>query len=304
MELQHRLKRNAQSLEQETDLILKKWRDEINYISPSLLPLVDQFIKSNKGGKKLRGFLVRLGYELQISNVKSPVKDEARQRRQMSNGQDILKIAAAYEIFHTSILAHDDIIDQSIERRGSPSLYQALGGNHYGISQAICLADAGFFLATRIISEADFPDKEKNMALALFSKTMVDTALGQMLDVNLGERGKGKGERNENTIQLINLLKTARYTIAGPLQLGAILAGLGPTSPRLRGIKEFGENLGIAFQIRDDILDGEVESVEQAQVEVLKYADQARSIIPKLTDNIRTRRLLSEIVDYMVERNK
>src|SRR5438445_661007 len=81
--------------------------------------------KSNAGGKGIRGVLVKIGY--QIAGGK--------------NKKAILDIASAYEIFHTSILAHDDIIDKSTQRRGEPSLYEALGGKHYGISQAICLAD-------------------------------------------------------------------------------------------------------------------------------------------------------------------
>lgn len=295
MDLQNKLKLNAQELEREIGLILKDWQSEVKEASANLLPLALEFIKSNKGGKKVRGFLVRLGYEIARSVILSETKDlkiKSRDSLQARNdNSQILKVAAAYEILHTSILAHDDIIDQSLIRRGAPSLYQALGGNHYGISQAICLADAGFFLAIKIISESEFKEKLKNQAVRLFSKTMVDTAVGQMMDVMLTQNEK-----------LINLLKTARYTISGPLQLGATLGGAG--EKLIRELGEFGENLGIAFQIKDDILDGEVESVDKAEAKALKYAFRAKRVIPKITSDAKMRKLFSEMVQYMVEREK
>lgn len=271
MNLKTILNSNARMLNKEEINILNDQRKKIQNISPDLASLFDEFIKANKGGKKIRGFLVRLGYELAGGRDK----------------ESILTPAAAYEIFHTSILAHDDIIDQSPTRRGRPSLYKSVG-----VEQAITLADAGFFLAMKIISESKFEEKLKNEALKMFSKTMIDTAIGQMLDIAHGDP------------QTVALLKTARYTIAGPLILGAILAGLGPTSPRLRRVWEFGENLGIAFQIRDDILDGEVESVDQAETKALEYTDKARMLIPELTDDAKMRKLLQDLADYLVERRK
>ena len=180
----------------ETDLqvtfILKQWREEVGKINKNLLPLVDTFINSNKGGKGIRGVLVRLGYEMASSKFKV-------QSLKLEN-REIYRVAAAYEILHTAILAHDDIMDQDTERRGQPSLYQALGGlahrslgegrEHYGISQAISLADAGFFLSTKIIADSKFEEGLKNQALSLFAKIMVDTAVGQMLDVSQESRVK------------------------------------------------------------------------------------------------------------------
>ncbi len=268
MDFEKFLKLEAKRIEEVEQEHLKIWYAWLSKKVPSLNSHARAFIAACKGGKKIRGALINLGYKIAGGNLKA-----------------ILDIAASYEIFHTSILAHDDVIDKSPTRRGKPSLYKRVG-----VDQAITLADAGFFLATKIISEANFPDKEKNEVLALFSKTMLDTAIGQMLDIAKGDA------------LTIMKLKTAQYTISAPLQLGALLAGADEKSIRKLGV--FGESLGIAFQIRDDILDGEVEVLEESEKAALKYKDQAKKIIPSLTKDPKMNTLLNQLAEYLVERKK
>lgn len=219
------LKTCASQVDSELSNYFKKWRIEASNVSNNLLPLIDEAIKACEGGKRLRGALVVFGYEFAGGK----------------NLTEILKPAAAFEIFQTAILAHDDVIDKSPLRRNKPTIYYALGANHYGLSQTICLGDIGFFQAYQIISESNFSAEIKNKALNSFSKTMLETALGQMLDV----------EGKEDPL-IITRFKTARYTLVGPLQLGAILAGA--DQKLLDLLKDFGDNLGVAFQIQDDIL--------------------------------------------------
>ncbi|MBI2334668.1 polyprenyl synthetase family protein [Candidatus Daviesbacteria bacterium] len=266
-------------MEKEIDRLLKKLRGEAAEISPTLLPLIDKFIESCKGGKRVRGKLVVLGYEIgkSTTDYRLPTTDYSGRRKT----EDILKVAASYEIMHAAILAHDDIIDQSPERRGKPSLYKSVG-----VEQAITLADLGFFLAIKIISESKFADKLKIKALQMFSQTMVETAIGQMLDI-----------AHANP-ELVAKLKTAKYTVSGPLQLGAILGGA--ELDLLDQLDQFGTNLGIAFQIRDDVLDGEAKSADKA----LKYTAVAKKIIPKISNDPKMIKLLERLVDYMVERSK
>lgn len=223
----------AKEINGELGTCLKVWSKEVAQISPKLIPLNRALVEACEGGKRIRGTLVKLGFELTGAQY----------------NPEILKPASACEIFHTAILAHDDIIDQSPTRRGKPTLHQALGGNHYGISQTICLGDIGFFLAQKLIAESKFPDKEKNAALISFTNTVLDTGLGEMLDVELPY---SKGKKTEKDVEAVFLLKTAHYTIVGPLQLGAILGG--GKEKLLQDIERFGESLGIAFQIQDDIL--------------------------------------------------
>lgn len=239
------LKTTAEEINQELDHFFKEWNKEVETVSPKLVDLNKHLVEASEGGKRLRGALVKLGYEM------GKEKSEGLRGVEGLGGLDkeILKAAAAFEIFQTAILAHDDIIDKSPTRRGKPTIYQALGGNHYGISQTICLGDIGYFLAVRLISQSNFPALRKSKAMSFFAQGMLETALGQMLDVELPYRDEPKEEVDALTIFR---LKTARYTIVGPLQLGAILGGAKQTL--LREIREFGESLGIAFQIQDDIL--------------------------------------------------
>lgn len=284
MDFKRYLNETAGRLDKEIQKILVSWEKKVVKISPKLHPLAKGFIKSCEGGKRLRGTLVRLGYELARDHLPGVGKIQASDHL----GGEALKVAAAYEILHTSLLVHDDIIDKSPIRRGQKSLYKALGGSYYGFSQAITLADFGFFLAIKIISESKFPDKEKNEALKLFSKTMVDTAIGQMLDIEHADP------------KLVAKLKTARYTISGPLKLGAILAGA--KLDQLVKLDKFGEDLGIAYQIRDDILDGE--ALETDGQMGVKYTIQAKAVIPKITKDKKLGRILTEMADFLVERNK
>lgn len=237
------LKISAEEINLELDNFFQKWSGEVSSISPKLLALNNTFIQANIGGKRLRGTLVKLGYEL--------ARDSTGRRDDLQNdklSKEILKPAIAYEIFQTAILAHDDIIDKSDLRRGMPTLWKSLGGDHYGISQTICLGDIGFFLADKLISESSFPEKEKNQAISFFTNSMLKTALGEMLDIEVPHLGQG----NEDDALTIFKLKTAFYTLTGPLQLGAVLAG--GDQGLLGKLGEFGEKLGVAFQIQDDIL--------------------------------------------------
>lgn len=272
----------ADAVDKELKLLLGQWRHEVGNIDSTLLPLVDKFIGSCYGGKRLRGVLAVLGYEIgKQSSVFS---------RQSS---DIFKIAASYEIFHTAILAHDDIMDKSLTRRDQPSLFQALGGDHRGVSLAITLADAGFFLATKIISESTFAKEWKNEALKYFSAVMLNTAMGQILDIEIGDS------------IIVAKYKTAKYTVSGPLVLGATLVGA--SQGLIRALEEFGENLGIAFQIQDDILDSEVDwlgGIKYAKKAAEQYKNKALKILPQLTKDEKMSKLLQQLAEYLVERNK
>lgn len=201
--------------------------------SPKLHKEQKLFAERLQGGKYIRGTMVKLGYHI-------------------AGGKDnssLIKIAAAFEILHASFLIHDDIIDKSTFRRGKLTLYKALGGEHYGVSQAICFGDLGFFLAAKLIAKSDFPRHIKSKAFTLFYEIAIDTIFGQMMDIKLSQPGQKKKEED---VLLIHAHKTAYYTISGPLMIGACVGGASDSI--LSRLHEFGENVGIAFQLYDDIL--------------------------------------------------
>lgn len=255
----------AKKIDGEVEKLLSDWLKQVKKISPKLLPLAVKFADVCFGGKRIRGVLVKLGYE--IVN--------------QSSEKEIYKIGAAIEILHTAILVHDDIIDRSPTRRDKPSLYKSVGK-----SRALTLGDLGFFLGLKIISESKFPEKEKNKALKLLLRVLVDTAFGQIMDIEKAD-----------PITTARL-KTAHYTIFGPLSLGALLAGAGANI--IKVFEEFGENLGIAFQIKDDILDGESGSMAQAT----KYVSLAKKLIPKVTTDKKMAKILFQLAEYLVQRSK
>ena len=206
MNFKQYLQNHKQSIDDEIISSLFSWQRDIDQKLPSLSSLAKLLLESNKGGKNLRGTLVCLGYDLFAKKYK----------------KDIYKVAAAYEILHTSLLIHDDVIDKSKLRRGSATVYQQLGGDHYGISQAVCLGDVGFFLATKMLSETTFPDSVKVHCLSQFSQIVLDTIGGQMLDIKFANKFSAVSQKN---VIKIAEMKTAQYTIIGPLLLGANLAG-------------------------------------------------------------------------------
>lgn len=225
---------SAEEINQELVSFLSAWlKISDKQTKTNLTPILKQFVKSVEGGKGLRGTLVKIGYQL----------TDARQTK------EILKAAMALELLHTALLIQDDIVDRSPLRRAKPTLYKTLGGNHYAVSQSFFLGNAGYFLANKLIADSRFDERRKIQALSVFSQIVIDTIIGEMLDIELS---LPKMQKREKDVLIIHKLKAASYTIIGPLTLGAILAGADEKT--LAAIKTYGENIGIAFQIQDDIL--------------------------------------------------
>ena len=173
------------------------------------------------------------------------------------SGQDALKAAAALEIIHSSLLIHDDIIDRDLLRRGEKTIfaqYQELAENenlkdsyHFGESQGICIADIGFFLAFKLLSELSVDSRTKNKILEIFVKDIVSVGLAQMQDIYLGYLSN---QPQELEVQRVHRYKTARYTFSLPFEIGARLAQLDDRA--IEKLSELGEYLGIIFQMKDD----------------------------------------------------
>ena len=227
------LKISSEEISQKLEYFFSQWDSYIQKSTPQITHLNHLFIDRVSGGKMIRGALVKLGYEL--------VTQEPN--------KEILKTSCAFEILHSALLIHDDLIDKSDIRRGKSTIHTILGNNHYGTSQALTLGDMGFFLAIKLIAESNFPADAKNRAISFFSDAVNNTIQGQMLDVEIPHR---KTPPRKEDVLTIQKLKSAYYSIVAPLSIGALLGGA--KSQLLRDLKEFGENAGIAFQIQDDIL--------------------------------------------------
>lgn len=221
---------------------LKKYNDNIKREENELIKEnLNVFSNLNSDGKLIRGTLVNLGYKL--------IKDSSEYS---------YPLALAFEIFQTSILVHDDIIDNDNLRRGKPTIhaynYDKYKDKKISDSIAICMGDLGLYEANQMIAKNYKNDPNLGEVLTYFNDIVIKTIKGEIIDVTLPflEENKLLNSDLEENIMLIYKLKTAYYTIIGPLSLGIILAN--GKKDYLKAIEKLGLKIGIAFQIQDDIL--------------------------------------------------
>ena len=223
------------------------------YSNRFLEEALEQFVSSNKGGKFLRACLIALGYQ------------------SFGNDDDsYLPLGIALELFQTSILIHDDIIDKADKRRGMdtiPVRYQKLYSDQIkgdrsfidkrhdiGTSMALCLGDMGFYLALQVIAQNYKDNENLGRVLEYYNSVAIKTCEGEMVDVILPfyEEFYGSEGDLENHVMEIYKLKTAWYSVVGPYCLGVILGGI--DEDKVHKLEDALINLGIAFQIKDDLL--------------------------------------------------
>lgn len=172
-------------------------------------------------------------------------------------GGDGEQLGAALELLHTFALVHDDVMDGAATRRGNPSAHARFSAEHgragwrgeqrrYGEGMAVLVGDLAFLLAHRLV--ATIPAVHR-----IWYDMCRELVMGQYLDL----RGTAGGERAGSYATLVASLKSGRYTVVRPLQLGAVLAvGDRPASdPLMATYSAYGELVGEAFQLRDDLLD-------------------------------------------------
>ncbi len=152
----------------------------------------------------------------------------------------VLPLAAALELVHVFSLVHDDIQDGDELRRGHATAWKA-----FGTAQAINAGDALLVLALRTARRAPLAESLVHEALEALLEGTQRMIEGQVIDISLQERGGGTGEYLE-----MARLKTGAL-LGCSLQLGALAAGRGDLAAAHR---RAGEELGLAFQIQDDIL--------------------------------------------------
>jgi isopentenyl-diphosphate delta-isomerase type 1 len=214
------------------------------------------------GGKRLRPAFVYWGHRATGAD-----HDDA-----------VFTIAAAVELLHTFALIHDDVMDRSQQRRGRPAAQQALADLHaddrlsgdgpwFGVSGALLAGDLAFVWADEMLESAPLPDAVMASARKVFTQLRTEVIGGQYLDLRqahqpLAPAGVGLGLDDAEVAALrVALLKSARYTVTRPLELGASLVGDGGASDgsgSSSGLGEvlsrYGDAVGLAFQLRDDVL--------------------------------------------------
>ncbi len=171
----------------------------------------------------------------------------------------VIKVGAALELMHAFLLVQDDIIDKSRTRRGGDALhvvcerrFGARSANPLlGSDVALIAGDVLFSNALQLISGAGIDGENLGPLLEYFGNTYEYTAWGQIYD-SLNSMPMDIGASMKSTLD-ISTLKTAYYTAYYPMAMGYVLTG-GRERKRLRLIRDAAIPMGLAFQLRDDIL--------------------------------------------------
>lgn len=201
-----------------------------NYLAQAEFPAEPELLYApiayslSGGGKRLRPMLVLLAHGLFADNA-----------------QQALPAAAAVEVFHNFTLLHDDIMDNAAIRRGKPSVYAKWGQN-----VAILSGDAMLIYAYRLLG--GLAGDKLPQVLSTFNTMALEVCEGQQYDMDFEKKGKVSVVEYMHMIEL----KTSAL-LAGSVQIGALLGGA--SEEDCRKLRRFAIELGLAFQLQDDLLD-------------------------------------------------
>ena len=218
---------------EETEKVDKNITDSIKYARKITLA----------GGKRARAAFMYFGY------LAAGGKEKAK----------IIKASVSIELIHSFLLIHDDVIDRDGLRHGVKTAHVHYGeiakryfknkdAGHFGNSMAIIIGDMIGALGNQVLFESKFAPTLIIKALHRLQGIVSMTVVGEAEDVFIENRGRA----TEKEILRMYENKTAKYTIEGPLHLGAILAGA--NEKFLQALSGYSIPAGIAFQIQDDIL--------------------------------------------------
>ncbi|HYP95065.1 MAG TPA: bifunctional (2E,6E)-farnesyl/geranyl diphosphate synthase [Mycobacterium sp.] len=227
---------------------LRSRRNDAAYIGTDYAELtaaLEEFVL--RGGKRLRPAFAYWGWRAVADEGGDPVDPS------------MLRLFSALELLHACALVHDDVIDASATRRGLPTVHRLFGDKHrtsrwhgsseqFGISAAILLGDLALVWADDIVATADLPADAHLRVRRVWSAIRTEVLGGQYLDIV----AESSGAESVASAMTVNIYKTASYTISRPLQFGAAAAADRPDV--LAAFHELGTNLGVAFQLRDDVL--------------------------------------------------
>ena len=178
----------------------------------------------SQSGKRVRPVLTLMAYNIYKEDI-----------------DKVLYPAVAMETYHNHTLIHDDVMDCADIRRGKPTVCAK-----WGNTQAILSGDTMLLLAYQFMSNVE--DDKLRAAMALLTETAKEVCDGQQYDIEFESRDEVCEEEYINMIRL----KTS-VLIAASIKLGALLAGA--CDEDLKNLYAYGETMGLAFQLQDDLLD-------------------------------------------------
>lgn len=214
------MEKQLQKLQEQIELELN--RLEISNNPVSLYEPINYFLSI--GGKRIRPILVMLAAELFENKNKNTIYQ-----------------ALAVELFHNFTLIHDDIMDNAPKRRGLPTVHEK-----WNLSQGILSGDVLLIVAYQYLINSK--SQYIHSLMAAFNKMAIEVCEGQQMDMDFENRGDVQIE------EYINMIRLKTSVLLGcALEIGAIVSGA--NEQNRNHLYNFGVNIGIAFQIQDDILD-------------------------------------------------
>ncbi len=228
--------KNIEFYKNKVDLALKeflnnKLNKDGNY-SDKIKELINNILEYNlRGGKRIRPITTIFAYKC------------------FKEDDNILDASIFIELMQAYLIMHDDIMDKSDLRRGKPSMhkiYEEKSDEDFGVSMAILTGNLCASYAYDSIIESNFNDEERINALKYVSWINNRENYGQVLDIMPGFENL-----KEEDVWKIYELKTATYTIQGPIYVGCVLANA--PEDKIKKLQEYSYNIGLAFQIQDDL---------------------------------------------------
>ncbi|EZP29450.1 polyprenyl synthetase family protein [Microbacterium oleivorans] len=245
------------AVSQRVERFLQAQRDAAGEFGEEALSFVESGASAATGGKGFRAKFCLAGWRAVAT---------AGGSGSGSIPEVVTAASAALEIFHAAALVHDDVIDRSDTRRGRPASHRAWESQHgsrgwagdgaeFGRSAAILLGDLLVAWSDDLLEEglAETDAERAQRARSEFARMRREVTIGQFLDVaEESAYVAAPVETHPDRALRVASLKSARYSVQHPLQLGAALADA--DAEQYRALGAFGHPVGLAFQLRDDVL--------------------------------------------------
>jgi len=250
-------------IQQTLDDFCDTQREKFNAISPDLSPVIANSKSLLQGGKRFRALFAYYAW----SGTLAVAQNKQSPEQLSASSEAMVGITSALEMFHAAALVHDDILDNSDTRRGEPSVHKKFESLHradgyagspsrFGIAGAVLTGDLLLSWSSEMFGHAleGSPSSEiQHSCRDEFAKMRTEVMAGQYLDV-LEENAALTRPVSEAVWRAnrVMLYKTAKYSLEAPMLIGAAFAGA--DEELLHAFSTFAVPLGLAFQLRDDVL--------------------------------------------------